>query len=102
MPRNPFDLVGPQSLADTSRTRGNIHPVEACAHAPAGYPYDVAEVILQQIQRFAPGVRERIVAQTSRTALDLQAENPNFIGGDIATGSNAFTQLVFRPRAAIN
>ncbi|HIW45942.1 MAG TPA: NAD(P)/FAD-dependent oxidoreductase [Candidatus Yaniella excrementigallinarum] len=102
MPRNPFVLVGQQSLADPSRTSGNIHPVEAYAHVPAGYPYDVTEVILQQIQRFAPGVRERIVAQTSRTALDLQAENPNFIGGDIATGSNAFTQLVFRPRAAIN
>ena len=102
MPRNPFVLVGQQSVADPSRKNGNIQPVEAYAHVPAGYPYDVAETILQQIERFAPGVRERIVAQTSRTALDLQAENPNFVDGDIATGSNAFTQLVFRPRAALN
>src|SRR5699024_257055 len=85
-----------------SRKNGNIQPVEAYAHVPAGYPYDDAETILQQIERFPPGVRERIVAQTSRTALDLQAENPNYVDGDIATGSNAFTQLVFRPRAALN
>src|SRR5699024_4256788 len=102
MPRNPFVLVGQQSLADGGRARNNLHPVDAYAHVPAGYPHDVSELILRQIERFAPGARDRIVAQSSRTTADLATENPNLVGGDIATGSNAFDQLVFRPRPALN
>lgn len=102
MPRNPFVLVGQQSVADPGRARDNIHPVDAYAHVPAGYPHDVSELILRQIERFAPGARDRIVAQSSRTTADLATENPNLVGGDIATGSNAFDQLVFRPRPALN
>src|SRR5699024_680891 len=90
MPRNPFVLVGQQSLADPSRTSVTIHPVESFAHVPVWYFYYVTDVILQQIQRCARGVRERIVAQSSHTALDLQTENPHFIGGDIPTSPNAF------------
>lgn len=102
MPRNPFVLVGQQSVADPSRAQGTIQPVDAYAHVPAGYPHDATEEILSQIERFAPGVRDRIVAQSSRTTADLSVQNPNFVGGDILTGSNAFDQLVFRPRPALN
>ena len=102
MPRNPFVLVGQQSVADESRVNNGIHPVDAYAHVPAGYPHDATEVIVQQLERFAPGVRDRIVAHSSRTTLELEAQNPNFVGGDIVTGSNAFDQLLFRPRPAIN
>lgn len=102
MPRNPFVLVGQQSVADASRGRDTVHPVDAYAHVPAGYPHDVTEEIVRQIERFAPGVRDRIVASSSRTTADLAAENPNFVGGDIVTGSNAFDQLLFRPRPALN
>lgn len=102
MPRNPFVLVSQQSVADPGRARDNIHPVDAYAHVPAGYPHDVSELILRQIERFAPGVRDRVLAQSSRTAVDLARQNPNFVGGDIATGSNTFDQLVFRPRLALN
>ncbi|MDN6151624.1 MAG: FAD-dependent oxidoreductase, partial [Yaniella sp.] len=102
MPRNPFVLVGQQSVADASRGRDTVHPVDAYAHVPAGYPHDVTEEIVRQIERFAPGVRDRIVASSSRTTADLAVENPNFVGGDIVTGSNAFDQLLFRPRPALN
>ncbi|GAA2039202.1 NAD(P)/FAD-dependent oxidoreductase [Yaniella flava] len=102
MPRNPFVLVGQQSVADESRVNNGIHPVDAYAHVPAGYPHDATEVIVQQLERFAPGVRDRIVAHSSRTTLELEAQNPNFVGGDIVTGANAFDQLLFRPRPAIN
>lgn len=102
MPRKPFVLVGQQSVADPARTRGTLHPVDAYAHVPAGYPHDATEEIVRQIERFAPGVRDRIIAQSSRTTADLAAQNPNFVGGDIVTGSNAFDQLVFRPRPALN
>lgn len=102
LPRNPFVLVGQQSVADPSRAKGTIHPVDAYAHVPSGYPHDASEMILQQLERFAPGVRERIVAQSSRTTADLEAENPNFIGGDIVSGANSMNQLLFRPRPALN
>src|SRR5690625_4018607 len=102
MPRNPFVLVGQQSVADPSRRKDNIHPIDAYAHVPAGYPHDASEVILQQIERFAPGVRDRIIGQFSRTTANLEAENPNFVGGDIVSGANAFDQLIFRPRPTVN
>ncbi|MDN6638600.1 MAG: FAD-dependent oxidoreductase, partial [Yaniella sp.] len=60
------------------------------------------EESVRQIERFAPGVRDRSVASSSRTTADLAVENPNFVGGDIVTGSNAFDQLLFRPRPALN
>ena len=102
MPRNPFVLVGQQSVADPGRAQNNIHPIDAYAHVPLGYPHDATELILRQLERFAPGVRDRIVAQSSRTTLDLAAENPNFVGGDIVSGANSIDQLLFRPRPALN
>ena len=102
MPDNPYVLVGQQSVADPGRAHNNIHPIDAYAHVPAGYPYDATELIIRQLERFAPGVRERIVAQTSRTTADLEADNPNFVGGDIVSGANSMDQLLFRPRPALN
>lgn len=102
MPRNPFVLVGQQSVADPGRASNNIHPIDAYAQVPSGYPHDATEIILDQLERFAPGVRDRIVAHTSRTTADLEAENPNFVGGDIISGANSMNQLLFRPRPAIN
>ena len=102
MPRNPYVLVGQQSVADPARAKDNIHPIDAYAHVPLGYPHDAADFIIRQIERFAPGVRDRIVAQSSRTTADIEAENPNFVGGDIVSGSNTMHQLLFRPRPAIN
>ena len=102
MPPNPFVLVGQQSVADPVRAHHNIHPVDAYAHVPAGYPHDATELIIRQLERFAPGVRERIVAHSSRTTADLEADNPNFVGGDIVSGANSLDQLLFRPRPALN
>ena len=102
MPRNPFVLVSQQSVADPSRAQNGVHPVDAYAHVPHGYPHDATDLIINQLERFAPGVRERIIAKTSRTTADIEAENPNFVGGDIVSGSNAMDQLLFRPRPAIN
>jgi len=102
MPRNPYVLVGQQSVADPSRTTDGIHPVDAYAHVPFGYPHDASEAIISQIERFAPGVRDRIVAQSARTTADIEAENPNFVGGDIVSGANTMQQLLFRPRPALH
>jgi phytoene dehydrogenase-like protein len=100
MPERPFVLVGQQYLADPSRSKGDVHPVWSYAHVPHGYPGDVSERILDQIERFAPGLRERIVARFVRSPTELAAYNPNYVGGDISTGSNVGLRALIRPRLA--
>ena len=63
MPERPFVLVGQQYLADPQRSVGNVHPVWTYAHVPNGYSGDATEAIIAQIERFAPGFRDRIVGQ---------------------------------------
>ena len=102
MPERPYLLVGQQYLADPERSEGDLHPVWAYAHVPNGYAGDASEAILGQIERFAPGFRERIVASSSRGPADLVAYNANYVGGDIITGANTPVQLLFRPRLALD
>jgi len=98
MPERPLVLVGQQYLADPGRSNGNVHPVWTYAHVPNGYEGDASEAILAQLERFAPGTRERIVASTARTPAEFEATNANFIGGDILTGANSPLQTLLRPR----
>ena len=98
MPERPFVLVGQQYLADPQRSKGDLHPVWAYAHVPSDYGGDATETVLDQIERFAPGFRDRIVARSVRTPAELEAINANFIGGDILTGANTPLQTLLRPR----
>jgi phytoene dehydrogenase-like protein len=102
MPKRPYLLVGQQYLADPERSRGDVHPVWTYAHVPSGYRADATEVILGQIERFAPGFRERIVETSVRSPADLAAYNSNYVGGDIITGANTPAQILFRPRFALD
>jgi phytoene dehydrogenase-like protein len=102
MPASPFVLVCQQYLADPSRSQGDLHPVWAYAHVPSGYEGDATEPLLDQIERFAPGFRERIVAQTATTPAQMTEHNANYVGGDVITGANSPWQLLFRPRFARN
>jgi phytoene dehydrogenase-like protein len=104
MPERPFVLVGQQYLADPSRsdTGRDLHPVWTYAHVPAGYAGDATEAILAQLERFAPGVRERIVATATRSPLEFEKYNPNYVGGDIIAGANTPLQIGFRPRLALD
>ncbi len=102
MPARPFVLVGQQYLADPSRSVGDVHPIWMYAHVPNGYSGDATEAVLAQLERFAPGARERIVGIATRSPLEYQAYNPNFVGGDISTGGNGPVQLLFRPRVALD
>ena len=102
MPDRPFILVGQQYLADPQRSAGDIHPIWAYAHVPNGYPHDATDVVLDHIERFAPGTRDRVVGKHVMSPGDLQAYNANYIGGDIAGGANDPRQLIFRPRVAID
>jgi phytoene dehydrogenase-like protein len=100
MPARPFVLVAQQYLADPERSAGDIHPVWAYAHVPNGFPGDAEPAVIDQIERFAPGLRERIVASTVRSTADIAAENENCIGGDIVNGANTPWQVLIRPRLA--
>ncbi|WP_369167533.1 phytoene desaturase family protein [Streptomyces sp. R28] len=100
MPERPFVLVGQQYLADPGRSRDDVHPVWAYAHVPHGHPGDATEAVLRQIERFAPGLRERIVGLAVRSTTELASYNANFIGGDIVAGANTARQVTLRPRLA--
>jgi phytoene dehydrogenase-like protein len=102
MPQHPFVLVGQQYLADPSRSAGDVHPVWAYTHVPRGYDGDTTDALLDQIERFAPGLRERIVGRAVRTPAQIEAANANHLGGDIVTGANTLLQTLFRPRLGLN
>lgn len=102
MPERPFILVGQQSVADPGRASNGVHPVDAYAHVPAGWTGDATQTIISQIERFAPGFRDRIHHVHTRSAREIAEHNPNYVGGDIVTGANNPRQLVFRPRVALD
>ena len=102
LPERPFILVGQQYLADPCRSKGDLHPIWIYAHVPSGYTRDATEPVLAQIERFAPGFRERIVESASRTPAELAAYNANYVGGDIITGANRPIQVLIRPRLALD
>jgi phytoene dehydrogenase-like protein len=102
MPEQPFVLVCQQYLADPSRSNGDVHPLYSYAHVPAGYPGDATAAIEAQIERFAPGFRDRILARHTRSATEMEAHNVNYVGGDVVTGANDPLQMIFRPRVAVD
>jgi phytoene dehydrogenase-like protein len=102
MPERPFVLLAQQYLADPSRSAGDVHPVWSYAHVPSGWPGDATEAVIAQIERFAPGFRDRIVATATRSTSEIAAANANYIGGDIITGANTPLQTTIRPRFALD
>lgn len=93
----PYVLLAQPSVVDPSRAPAGKHALWAYAHVPAGSTIDQTEAITREIERHAPGFRDTILATRSRTAAELTAENPNYVGGDIRTGSASFLQLLRRP-----
>jgi phytoene dehydrogenase-like protein len=102
MPARPFVLLAQQYLADPSRSNGDVHPVWSYAHVPSGYTGNATEATIGQIERFAPGFRERIVGMSVCTTTEIAASNANYIGGDIITGANTPIQTTIRPRFALD
>ncbi|HWJ81676.1 MAG TPA: NAD(P)/FAD-dependent oxidoreductase [Nocardioides sp.] len=102
MADRPFVLLGQQYLADPSRSAGSVNPVYAYAHVPHGYDGDATEAVIDQVERFAPGFRDRIVAVATRTPAELEVYNANWVGGDISAGANTARQIALRPRPATN
>lgn len=97
MPDRPYVLVSQPSLFDASRAPAGMQTLWTYTHVPAGSPVDRREAVVAQIERFAPGFRDTIVASNSRTAREVEEHNPNYPGGDIAAGAPNLWQLARRP-----
>jgi phytoene dehydrogenase-like protein len=97
VPERPFVLLTQPSRFDPSRAPDGKHTAWAYCHVPNGSTADMTEPILAQIERFAPGFRDRILATVATDPAALEAYNANDIGGDIAGGWNGLTQLFTRP-----
>jgi phytoene dehydrogenase-like protein len=97
IPDAPFVLVAQQSLVDQTRAPAGRHTGWAYCHVPNGSTVDMTERIERQIERFAPGFRDTILARHVMPPLALEAHNPNLVGGDISGGANTMDQMLFRP-----
>jgi phytoene dehydrogenase-like protein len=94
---NPFVLLAQQSLFDSSRAPAGKHTIWAYCHVPNGSTQDMTENIEKQIERFAPGFRDRILSRHVFNSNQLEHYNPNYIGGDINAGAIDIGQLFTRP-----
>ena len=94
---SPYVLVAQPSIADPTRAPAGQHVLWAYTHVPRDSSVDQTEAITAQIERFAPGFRDLILARSSMTARDMENYNPNYVGGDIASGGASFAQLLKRP-----
>jgi phytoene dehydrogenase-like protein len=97
--QRPFVLLAQQSLFDETRAPAEKHTAWAYCHVPHGSTDDATERVEAQIERFAPGFRERVLARAVRGPQELERSNANLVGGDIAGGANTLRQLIARPVA---
>ena len=106
LPDKPFLLCGQQTIADPGRAPAGKHTAWAYSHTPPGVDWSreretFADTIERQVERFAPGFRERVLARHVLAPDDLERRNRNLVGGDVGGGSYALDQLVFRPVASL-
>lgn len=93
----PFVLLSQPSVVDDARAPGNQHVVWAYCHVPNGSSIDVSERIEAQIERFAPGFRDLVVARHAMSPADFEHYNPSYAGGDISAGALSPSQVLARP-----
>jgi phytoene dehydrogenase-like protein len=102
LPDDPYVLVAQQSIFDDSRTPNSDHILWAYMHVPHNFNGDASALILNQIERFAPGFKSTIKNIHQMHAKDFEKYNPNYVGGDINGGKQDITQLFTRPITQIN
>jgi len=96
-PERPFILLAQPSLFDKSRAPAGKHIAWAYCHVPNASSFDMAERVEKQIERFAPGFRERILARHVSNCAEMERTNANLVGGDISGGAADLRQLLARP-----
>jgi phytoene dehydrogenase-like protein len=97
----PYVLFTQPSLFDPSRAPAGKHIAWAYCHVPNGYTGSMAEIIENQVERFAPGFRDCVAARSIMGPADMERHNPNLIGGDIGGGAAMLSQLFLRPTASL-
>lgn len=101
-PGSPYVLVVQAGVADPTRAPRGQHALWAYCHVPSGSTVDMTARIEAQIERFAPGFTDLVLARHTRTAAQEEALNPNYVGGDIACGAQTVRQVLARPVARWN
>ena len=99
VPERPYVLLTQPTVCDPSRAPAGKHVGWAYCHVPAGCELDMTSRIEDQVERFAPGFRELILARSSMTAVQMEGYNANYVGGDINGGLQDLRQLFTRPVA---
>jgi phytoene dehydrogenase-like protein len=93
----PYCLVVQPGVVDPTRAPAGDETLWAYCHVPQGSTIDMTERIEAQIERFAPGFKDLVLARSTMTAMDAEAHNPNYVGGDISGGAGTLRQTIFRP-----
>jgi phytoene dehydrogenase-like protein len=93
----PFVLLAQHTPFDSTRAPAGRHTAWAYCHVPSGSPADMLPQIEDQLERFAPGFRARVLARSVMRPADLEHMNPNLVGGDIAAGVSDLRQFFTRP-----
>jgi len=101
-PEKPFCIVVQASVVDDTRAPIGQHTLWAYCHVPNGSDVDMTERIENQIERFAPGFRDLILARVATSTADGERHNPNYVGGDITGGAGTLRQTLLRPTARWN
>jgi len=96
-PERPFVLVAQTGVVDPTRAPEGKQTLWAYCHVPNGSEVDMADSMEAQIERFAPGFKDRVLARSVRTASEAEAHNPNMLGGDVNGGEATLRQTAFRP-----
>ncbi|MDJ1486255.1 NAD(P)/FAD-dependent oxidoreductase [Cytophagaceae bacterium YF14B1] len=96
-PKAPYVLLAQQSIFDPSRAPEGKHTLWGYCHVPHGSTVDMTDAIENQVERFAPGFKDRILARHTMNTIQMESYNPNYIGGDINGGVIDLTQLYTRP-----
>jgi len=101
-PDRPYCLVTQPCVVDPARAPAGRHTLWAYCHVPNGSDVDMTDRIEAQIDRFAPGFRDLILARSTFTAVDEERHNPSYVGGDINAGAATLRQMLLRPTARWN
>ncbi|GAB1326553.1 phytoene desaturase family protein [Streptomyces sennicomposti] len=100
-PERPFLITVQPSVVDPSRAPAGRHVFWVYGHVPNGWTGDLTDAIERQLERYAPGFRDRVLARATAGPPELAARDANYVGGDIATGSVAGLRLLLRPRPTL-
>jgi phytoene dehydrogenase-like protein len=98
----PYCLVVQPGVVDPTRAPAGHETLWAYCHVPRGSSVDMTMHIEAQIERFAPGFKDVVLARSTVTAMDAEAHNPNYVGGDITGGAGTLRQTIFRPTVRWN